>query len=375
MLDYTAQPTTEKMLDFLSSLRDEGYNTGLSESRDAIRLACGEMMFQKTKLRTALKHLLSSNHEEWLRFDHFFELYFRDCPDEGDGGGNQDRNKQTHKRGDANFVIIADFYQGESEVNEGSAGRDNAVARTDFRFLTEKEGWEEAARATEDLAKKVRVKLTRRWRKRHRGKRIDLRTTARRLPATDGDPLRIGYKTRKKRPLHVVTLLDVSHSMSYYSPMLARFTRGLVHNFEGSEAFSFHVELNRITDLLRETDMEVMRQKMEDFQNLWYGGTNISASLQKFYSDYISEYTDHNSVVLLMSDGCDTSGVDEIIGPLGDIRRRVRRVFWVNPVQARLERANMVSSSPLSLASQFIDGQISGDSIKSLEQLARVLSR
>ena len=375
MLDYSSQPTTEKMLDFLSELRAEGFNTGLAESQDAIRLAAGEMMFQKHRLRAALKHLLSTNHEEWLHFDHLFELHFRDCPDEGEGQGNQDRKKRTHKRDDDSFHIVADFYQGLDDNNEGGAGRNDAVTRTDFRFLTEREGWEEAARATENLAKKIRVRFTRRWRKRHRGKKIDLRTTARRLPATDGDPLRIGYKTRKMRPLHVVTLLDVSHSMSYYSPMLARFTRGLVHNFHGSEAFCFHIDLNRITELLREHDMEVMREKMEDFQNLWYGGTNIAASLAKFYDLYLTDYTDHNSVVLLMSDGCDTSDVDEIMSPLSDIRRRVRRVYWINPIQARLERANMTSSSPLSLASQFIDGQISGDSIKSLEQLARVLSR
>lgn len=375
MLDYSEKPTTEKMLNFLASLRHQGFRTGLSEAQDAIRLATGEMMFEKHNLREALKHLLSSNHEEWQRFDHLFELYFRDVEDEGEGEGNQEQNKRTNKRGDESFQIVADFYQGESELNQGGAGRNAAVTKTDFRFLTEREGWEEAARATEALAKSIKMRTTRRWCKKQNGKRIDLRSTARRLPATDGDPLWIGRKTRKKCPLHVVTLLDVSHSMSYYSPMLARFTRGLVHNFDDSEAFCFHIELNRITELLRETDMEIMREKMEAIQNLWYGGTNIAASLQNFHDNYLSDYADQNSVILLMSDGCDTCQAEEILAPLGDIRRRVRKLYWINPIQARLERINLISTSPLNEAKEFIDGQISGDSIQSLQKLARLLSR
>jgi len=80
-------------------------------------------------------------------------------------------------------------------------------------------------------------------------------------------------------------------------------------------------------------------------------------------------------VVLLFSDGCDTSGEAEIVPPIAELRRTVRRLYWINPMQARLQRGGLVSSSPLMAAKSYIDGQISGDSLRSLETLARVMAR
>lgn len=366
---------TTRLLLFMDALRGVGFQIGVREAKDVMALATSDLIFSKSGFQHSLKTLLCSNAYEWQRFDRHFLAYFAmndDTP--SDGSGEDNKGVQKKNPDDMKFQIVADFYHGEDDINEGGAGRNGAVTNTDFRFLTDPEGWEDAARLTEQLARKIKARPSRRWRKTRSGKRIDLATTGRHLMATDGDPLRIGKKTRRHRPMHVVALLDVSHSMSYYSPMLARFVRGLLHNFENSEAFCFHIELNRITDLLLEADMAVMREKMESFSNLWFGGTNISASLTAFNKQYLRDVVTRNSVVLLISDGCDISEPDELLEPMRELRATGRKLFWINPMQERLERAGLVSSSPLMGSESYIDEFVSGDSLQSLERLARLLS-
>lgn len=371
----SARRAEAKLIGFLSALRSEGFRIGLGESRDALSLALGAASSDRKRFQASMRHLLCSSREEWVRFDAFFLTHYgqnkqsgENEPGEGEGADNE-KEAPSPK-----FQIVADFYHGEDAGMEGGAGRNAAVTQTDFRFLTDSEDWEEAARLTENLARSIRQRPSRRWRQKSAGKRIDLAATARRLPQSDGDPLWLGYKARKLKPMHVVALLDVSHSMSYYSPMLARFVRGLVHNFKDCEAFCFHMEINRITAHLKEEDLHVMRRKMEALDNLWFGGTNIGASLAAFNERYLKEVIRPNSVVLLMTDGCDTAPIEEVSRPLRHLRGAARRVFWVNPLRERLLKQGLTSSSPLAGAHGAIDAQVSGDSFRSLARLARVLS-
>lgn len=369
------QPMAEKLSGFVTELRGLGFNIGMNETRDALFMAAEGGAQSRPLFQAALKHLFCTTTDEWDVFDALFLTYFAVETDLPEQGENEGEGQRFEKQFQQDFQIVADFYQSDEGNEEGGAGRDQAVTKTDFRFLTESEGWEEAARAAEMLAKKIKMRRTRRWKRKRHGPRIDLPSTMRKLTATGGEPLILGRRKRKQRPFHVVALLDVSHSMSYYSPMLARFVRGLVHHFENTEAFCFHIELHHITPLLKEPDREVMRQRMEALENLWFGGTNIAGSLRQFNERFLEEVTNRHSVALLFSDGCDTCSGDEVVPEVATLKRFVRRLYWVNPMQARLEGAGLTSASPLMAAKSYIDGCVSGDSLRSLEKLARVITR
>ncbi len=364
---------TLKIVSFIEALRGAGFQVGMRETRDALALAASPAIDNRSLFQLSLKSLLCSSQHQWVRFDRHFIQFFAPFSDQPVDDENPRQGWQHKNASEMNFQIVADFYHGEDEVDEGGAGRNGAVTNTDFRFLTDQRQWQEAARLAERLARQIRHRPSRRWRRATHGKRIDLAGTRRLILATDGDPLKLAKKNRKHRPLQIVALLDVSHSMSYYSPMLARFVRGLLHNFDNSEAFTFHIDLNRITDLLLETDMQQMRKKLEEVEDLWFGGTNISASLTSFNQHYLDDVANRNTVVLLISDGCDVSLEDEIVAPVRELRQKVRKVFWINPIEARLQRAGLKSSSPLMHASAYIDEIVSGDSLHSLERLARLL--
>lgn len=370
-----AEATADKLCLFLSQLRELGFNIGIGEARDAFALAVNEGGYSRPLFQSALKHLLCTDLDQCDRFDGLFLSFYGAETEIDTQGSPVAAGERFEKQFTTEFQFVADFYENEQGDDEAGAGRDDAVTKTDFRFLTEQAGWEEAAKTAERLARQIKMRQMRRWRKSSVGKRLDLASTARKLAATDGDPLYIGRKRKKLRPMRVVALLDVSHSMSYYSPMFTRFVRGLAQHFDKTEAFCFHVELNKITDILLEEDREVMRQRMEDHHHLWFGGTNIAESVTQFNKTYLSEIASSNTVVLLFSDGCDCCAPDEMIPPFEELRRNVRRIFWVNPMKARLERGGLESSSPIMAARSFIDGQVSGDSLRALETLARVMSR
>ena len=65
-----------------------------------------------------------------------------------------------------------------------------------------------------------------------------MRKTIRQSLTYGGVPLELSYRVQRKDLPRLVLLLDVSHSMDYYSYLLARFARGVVFAFSDAEVTS-----------------------------------------------------------------------------------------------------------------------------------------
>ena len=166
-------------------------------------------------------------------------------------------------------------------------------------------------------------------------------------------------------------LHDVSHSMAFNNPLLFRFCRGLVRRFRGIDAYIFHTHLFRVTPIYRESSLSRMRDLLEARNHLWLGGTCIAESLAQFNSEHAARALRSQSIVLIISDGCDSNTPEELAIQLCLLRERCKRLYWLNPM---LERDGV---DPHSLAMENVranvDKLLPAHSVDALQRVADAL--
>jgi uncharacterized protein with von Willebrand factor type A (vWA) domain len=329
----------ERLVGFAGFLRANGFNAGVGEDLDALAVASRGGVADGRLLRWQLKSLFCSRRREWERFDGLFDAWFRPgrgrrsagcAPATGEGGRGAAGGPGARPAagGDGPDAAAAGGARGGASPREGIGG-------TDFRELADDTAMRAVEALAERLARRLRRRLMRRMELAGAGRRIHLRRTIRASLGRGGTPLDLVRVRRRRRPPRLALILDVSRSMSLYSFLFLRFARGLLGAFRDAEAFVFHTRLVRVSDALRERDLARAREKLALVSLGWSGGTRIGESLQRFNADHAGRILGRRAVVVIVSDGLDT-GPPEVLGEaLAAIRRRARRLVWLNPLLGR----------------------------------------
>ena len=347
---------------FLGFLRAQRFAVGLPEALDGVRLAELAGALEEREIRLGLKALTCRNRDDWQRFDPLYDRYWHPraaeaAEHQADAGA--DRRMPPAARGRGGYPGLShsvdseagDPQPGESQAHRGGAGRHLALARTDFRLLVERSQMRLMEAQAELLARRVRRHRSRRYRDSARGRVVSLRRTLRWSLAHGGTPLQLAFRARRREPLKLVLLLDVSHSMAQYSFFLARFVRGLLLHLPRSQGFVFHTQLHWVTELFRQSDPETLRRRLQAMSQLWFGGTRIADSLRCFNDRHASRLLDSRTLVTVLSDGFDSDAPEALAAELRRLRRRVRRIAWLDPMIGRdgyvMDEANLLAAQPL----------------------------
>ena len=340
------ESSREKVSGFVRILRDNGFVIGLAETRDALSIVSGPAAARPSRLRTALRALLCSRASDWQKFDEIFEAYWMrrgmksatrisGAPQKAPAGL---QTAQSGARGLGESQNADHVQRGEGEALEAGeskregASRAELLAQTDFRHLTQPEDLAAAHEIAARLAKSMRARLTRRTRARRSGQRLDLRRTIHKSIAHGGVPLELVHRQRKDKPLRLVVLLDASGSMSLYSSVFLRFMHGVLENFREAEAFVFHTRLIHISPALREKDAQRAVERMSLLAQGVGGGTRIGDSLATFNRWHAKRVIHSRTCVMIVSDGYDTGPAAALGLQMAALRRRCRRIAWLNPM-------------------------------------------
>ena len=328
-----------RIVEFVRLARAHHFRVGIRESKDALDVAGRVDLLDQRQLRWGLRALLCSNAADWARFDQFFDRYWQ-----------RPNRRKVELPPSVNHVApaaattyaereaTADARQEESggnSVERVGASRRDILTRSDFILSQLNADTRELEQWIDQVARRMRKRLLRRYQIRASGHRLHMRRTVRRSLRYGGLPLDLILQERRRELPRLVLITDVSRSMNVYSYFFLRFARGIIDAFRDTEAFAFHTRLIHVTDTLKERDSHRLKEKLAWISAGWGGGTCIGESLQTFNRDYARRLVGSGTFVFIMSDGYDTGEPELLAEQVYQIKRRARRVIWLNPLLGR----------------------------------------
>lgn len=348
--EHPGQAISARMAGFIGHLRLNGFPLGPRETEGALDILAHGTEMNPELSRLRLKTALCGRHEDWERFDDLFEAFWY-------ARGRERSRQQKDRSGKLEStarpkiwdkVLPPDDSAAAGPSSSNTAGDDEmetdaatgrliashqkTLARTDLRHIVDPAELAEAEALAMKLAAAIRFNLSRRRIAASNGDRLDMRRIIRRSLSKGGEPFDLVRRRRPVRPVRLVLLLDVSGSMKQYSRFFLQFAKGLVGKWLEAEAFVFHTRLLKVSDAMREADPFRAMTRLALMADGFGGGTRIGASLRTFNDRHATQALNSRSVVIILSDGYDTDEPELLVAELKRLRKRARRIVWLNPL-------------------------------------------
>lgn len=378
-----------RMVGFLAHLRDNGLRLGVDETQSALAALTQVDAARPDQSRAALKAVCTGCKDEALRFDALFEAYWMDMgrvrqkimPKPNQSKQHEDVHSSRDAQGSddaggSGQSTAPDGGNGETDHNgEGKlvATQITNKSRQDLRELVRREDIAEAEEAARRIGLALRDKRSRRRIADRKGDRLHFRKTIRRSLATGGEPVTLYRKKRPDRTRKIVALCDVSGSMSVYAQVFLAFLAGLMRGDPDADAYLFHTRLVRITEALRDKDPMRAIGRMSLMADGFGGGSKIGESVGTFADTYARRFVDGRSVVVILSDGFDTSGPSHLDAALTKLRKRGCRIIWLNPLKGWKDYAPIASG--MAAALPHLDLFAPANTLADLSALEKELTR
>jgi len=334
-----------RLAGFARTLRDNGFAVGLAETRDALSILASPAAVRPELLQPAFRALFCATRSDWTRFDAIFAAYWlgrgmrraRLATDAASRNApSMQRPVPSAAEGTPEHVEAGDGQAGSPiagrHEHAAAASAAEHLAATDLRRVVDPQEIAEAHALAQRLAHRMRTRLVRRAQARRRGRRLDLRRTIHRSVSHGGTPIDLAWRRRKMKPLRLVVLLDGSGSMEPYTAFFVRFLHGVVDAFRESEAFVFHTRLAHVSASLRDRDVARAVDRLSLMAQGIGGGTRIGECLAAFNRWHARRVIHSRTAVMIVSDGYDTGDPERLAEEMRRLRRRCRRIIWLNPL-------------------------------------------
>ena len=239
----------------------------------------------------------------------------------------------------------------------------NALSATEYRLV-------------ERLARDIKLPLpqfaSRRTRPAATGARMHWPGVMGRAARTGGELLHLPRLARQQKHLPLLILVDVSGSMERYARLLLAFLHAATRRHPQRDVFAFGMGLTDLTQAFKQADTDDMLAHaslaIEDFA----GGTQLGASLATLRTQHARRLVGRRTIVLMITDGLDTGEPLALAQELGWLRRRSRRVLWLNPLLRFDGYAPLAQGAKV--LHQHAHGMLAVHNLSKLEELAASLA-
>jgi hypothetical protein len=380
------QGTLPNLLAFGRALKQLGVKISLSQVIDAARAVEFVDLADKGDFRSLLRSNLVLQKEDFPVFDMLFDYFWREQSYERvpmetleiqgtptESGAEEGGDEEGLEEAAAETVAAENVpLENLDEFSVPTYSPQELLNRKDFSEM----GVEESraiARAILLIATKIATQISRRKKLGRKGNVVDPRWTMRKNMKYGGEIIDLVNRKRRIKKTRVVLLCDVSGSMDCYSRFLIQFMYGLQNELWGVETFVFSTSLSRITHLIRTKDIANALEKISGSILGWSGGTNIGRSLHTFNRNFAPSMVTHRTVVVIISDGWDRGDVSLLEREMQDLKRRCKKIIWLNPLLASDNYEPLCKGMQAALP--YLDLFLSVHNVNSLITLGRTLQK
>ncbi|MDD5334100.1 MAG: VWA domain-containing protein [Rhodoferax sp.] len=239
----------------------------------------------------------------------------------------------------------------------------NALSATEYRLVE---------RLARDVALPLPQFASRRTRSAAIGTQLHWPGVLRQAVRSGGEIMRLPLLRRRQQLLPLLVLVDVSGSMERYARLLLAFLHAATRRHPRRDVFAFGTQLTDLTPAFRLADSDEMlahaSQAIEDFA----GGTQLGAALGTLREQHARRLVGRRTLVLIISDGLDTGAPELLEQELVWLRRRSRRLLWLNPL-LRFDGYAALARGAAVLQRQ-AHGMLAVHNVSKLEELAGSLA-
>ena len=381
---------TSRLLDFNHHMFGHGFNTSFDQATQSLEGLQHIDLSKIQEWKNALKSIYCYNFETFEKFDELFDSFWTN---EGRKKTNVQRQNNNKNNKTINTrSILAPPEQGtldNDSTNKSMTNNENdmevssnAVSKitasfienkkkTDLKELIDTDLQKRIHSAVLKIAKSIKHKRSRRLMADRKGAKLDLRKIVSKSLAYEGYPIKLYKKSKPKKPMRIVSILDISGSMKVYSQIFLTFVKGLVGVDQSADVYLFHTRLMRVTEYLKENDTLNAVNRISLLTEGFSGGTKIGKSLKEFNNIYSKNNVNGRTVVIIISDGYDTGNPKIVSQELEKLKKRNCKIIWLNPLLG-WENYEPVASS-MKEASPYLDLFAPCSTIEDLENLEKEL--
>jgi hypothetical protein len=229
----------------------------------------------------------------------------------------------------------------------------------------------------ERLARQTRLVMpelpARRTRPGWRGPRPHWPGVMRRASRTGGELLDLPRLQRRRTPLPLMVLIDVSGSMERYIRMLLAFLHAATRSHRQRDVMAFGMNLTDLRSAFALADTDAMLEQTNRLIRDYAGGTRLGESLAQLKRQHGRRLIGRRTVVLLITDGLDTGEPGLLEEQLQWLRLHSRRLLWLNPLM-RFEGYAPLARGAAALHAQ-AHAMLAVHNLSRLQELAAGLAR
>ena len=375
---------------FGRALRRAGVKVDSQKIALANTAALAVGLAERADLSAAFEAVMISREQDRLVFRELFDVYFQDPKVANkllaqllpSSGGKAEPSKRRPRVQEAlqaqkkfgqqampnqeDQKLEFDAVMTASDIQRLQHADFNALSATEYRLV-------------ESLARNIKLPLpqfeSRRSRPASSGARMHWPGVMARAARTGGELIHLPRLTRRQQPLPLLVLVDVSGSMERYSRLLLAFLHAATKNSNACkqrDVFAFGMGLTDLTPAFKQADTDAMlkqaSQAIEDFA----GGTQLGSSLGSLRTLHGRRLVGRRTVVLVITDGLDTGEPQALATELAWLRRRSRRLLWLNPLM-RFDGYAPLAQGAAALHAN-AHGMLAVHNLSKLEELAASLA-
>jgi uncharacterized protein with von Willebrand factor type A (vWA) domain len=179
------------------------------------------------------------------------------------------------------------------------------------------------------LGRKLKDKAVLRNKRKKKG-RIDVKRVIRRNMQYGGVPIELCYKNRRIEKPHIVTLCDISDSVSYAAQFMLQFLYTMQELFSKVRTFVFVTQIAEVTQLFSENDIDAAIDLAFHSRYVDYNGhSNFGYAFHRFRDEFLDSITPRTTVIIV-GDARNNRN-DPRTWAFKDIAEKAKRVIWLNP--------------------------------------------